>query len=155
LSLCLDTNVAVELIRARQPHLRQRLLEAERAGENIYLSVISLHELIYGARASGRPEHQVSMVERFTAGLLVADWSAADAIEAGQIRAELKMRGTPIGDLDVLIAGQARNRGWTVITANVREFARIDGLQIIDWSDPAGVIDVTGAMARLRRPSKD
>ena len=95
------------------------------------------------------------MVERFTAGLLVADWSAADAIEAGQIRAELKMRGTPIGDLDVLIAGQARNRGWTVITANVREFARIDGLQIIDWSDPAGVIDVTGAMARLRRPSKD
>jgi tRNA(fMet)-specific endonuclease VapC len=155
LNLCPDTNVAIDLIREQKPHLRQRMAEATEAGWGLHLSPIVLHELVLGARLSARPQHQMALVEGFCAALLPHDWSNDDAVESAWVRAELSHAGMSIGVMDNLIAGQARNRGWTVITANVREFARIEGLQIIDWSDPAGIIDVTGAMARLRRPSKD
>lgn len=155
MNLCLDTNVAIELIRARKPHFRQRLVEAQQASADLHLSAVSLHELAYGARISNRPAHQMALVEQLTAHLNVTDWSHDDAIEAARVRAELKLRGMPIGDLDALIAGQARQRGWVVVTANVVEFARVEGLDVIDWSDPAGPIDVTAVMARLRRPPED
>ena len=155
MNLCPDTNVAIDLIREKKPHLRLRMAQVGEAGGYLHLSPIVLHELVLGARLSARPEHQMALVERFCGALASHDWSNEDATEAAAIRAELSLAGMTIGVMDNLIAGQARNRGWTVITANVREFALIEGLQIVDWSDPAGVIDVTGAMARLRRPSKD
>jgi tRNA(fMet)-specific endonuclease VapC len=155
LNLCPDTNVAIDLIREQKPHLRQRMAEASEVGWGLHLSPIVLHELVLGATLSARPRHQMALVERFCAALLPHDWSNDDAMESARMRAELSNAGMSIGVMDNLIAGQARNRGWTVITANIREFARIEGLQIVDWSDPAGPIDLTGAMARLRRPSKD
>ena len=155
MNLCLDTNVAIELMRARKPHFRQRLIEAQQARAELHLSTISLHELAYGARSSNRPANQTALVEQLTAHLNVTDWSGDDAIEAARVRAELKLRGLPIGNLDALIAGQARHRGWTVVTANVTEFARVEGLGVIDWSDPAGPIDATASHARLPRPSQD
>ena len=59
-----------------------------------------------------------------------------DAREAGDIRAALERTGTPIGPYDVLIAAQARRRGAMLATANVREFARVPGLRLVDWSAP-------------------
>ena len=53
------------------------------------------------------------------------------------VRANLRRRGLNIGAYDLLIAGQALARGWTVVTANTREFARIEGLNVIDWTAPA------------------
>jgi tRNA(fMet)-specific endonuclease VapC len=40
--------------------------------------------------------------------------------------------------MDMLIAGQAMNRGWAIVTANVHEFGPIAGLQVIDWTQPTG-----------------
>lgn len=57
----------------------------------------------------------------------------ADAEYAGRIRADLMRKGTPIGPYDTLIAGQALARSLIVVTGNVREFARIDGLRIGNW----------------------
>ena len=57
-----------------------------------------------------------------------------DAAHAGDIRAELEKAGTPIGHYDYLIAAQARRRGATLVTANVREFARVPGLLLADWA---------------------
>lgn len=155
MNLCLDTNIAIELMRRRSPHYRMRIAEAQQSGAGLHLSAISVHELVYGAKISAHPERQRALVEQFTAQLDIIDWSLEDAVEAADIRADLKRRGTPVGGLDVLIAGQARRRGWTVVTANVKDFGRVDGLKLIDWSDPAGPIDVTGAMASLRRPPED
>ena len=59
--------------------------------------------------------------------------SKADAERAGEIRAALQARGTPIGPSDVLIAGQASARSLTLITHNVAEFGRVDGLAFEDW----------------------
>lgn len=57
-----------------------------------------------------------------------------DARAAAAIRADLKRKGTPIGPYDLLIAGQAMARGLAVVTANVREFERVDGLKVEDWT---------------------
>ena len=155
MSLCLDSNVFIDLLRRRKPHYRQRLTEAGSAGVSLHLSVLVLHELALGARRSGRPEHHMEQIAELTSGMSVHDWTADDAFEAAHVRAELGGGGFPIGRVDTLLAGQARNRGWTIVTANVREFARVPGLHVVDWSNPDGPIDVNGAMARSRRPSED
>lgn len=55
-------------------------------------------------------------------------------IHAAEIRARLRRLGRPIGGYDALIAGQARAREWTLVTSNVREFERIEGLKLENWS---------------------
>lgn len=54
---------------------------------------------------------------------------------AGEIRAALAAQGAPIGGYDVLIAGQARSRSLTLVTRNMREFQRVDGLRVENWED--------------------
>lgn len=56
-----------------------------------------------------------------------------DSERAGEIRANLQRKGTPIGSYDVLIAGQALARNLVLITHNVKEFQRVEGLQFEDW----------------------
>ena len=58
---------------------------------------------------------------------------AEGAAHAGDIRADLESKGTPIGPLDYLIAAQARRRGTTQVTVNFRDFARVPGLLVADW----------------------
>lgn len=91
-----------------------------------------LHELYYGALRSRRSQENLSIVEQI--GLAVVELTREDAREAGRIRAELALIGTPIGPFDVLIAGQALARGATLVTHNVSEFTRVGGLIVEDWS---------------------
>ncbi len=62
------------------------------------------------------------------------EYSEQDAQAAGEIRAELERKGTRIGEYDTLIAGQAYARGLTLVTANTREFRRVKGLAVEDWT---------------------
>ena len=55
------------------------------------------------------------------------------AEEYGRIRADLEKKGTPIGPLDMMIAGHAKSLGYTVVTNNVGEFKRVEGLQYENW----------------------
>ena len=66
--------------------------------------------------------------------MTVLDFTADDAVTAGAIRAELARLGTPIGPFDLLIAGQAKARGLCVVTNNTREFTRVAGLEVEDWT---------------------
>ncbi len=88
-----------------------------------------LHELYFGAYNG-----ESSMLPRNLAVIKAIDWqvaefSAADAHAAGMLRSLLRGRGRPIGSYDLLIAAQTMARGWTVVTNNMREFNRIDGLR--------------------------
>jgi tRNA(fMet)-specific endonuclease VapC len=56
---------------------------------------------------------------------------AAD--HAADIRADLERKETPIGGYDVLIAGHARSKGLIVVTGNLGEFSRVEGLRCEDW----------------------
>jgi tRNA(fMet)-specific endonuclease VapC len=71
-----------------------------------------------------------------THGVEVLPIDDEDALVAGQIRATLRAAGTPIGPYDVMIAGHALRRGATLVTANIREFERVDGLTIKNWAVP-------------------
>jgi tRNA(fMet)-specific endonuclease VapC len=126
----LDTNALIAILRGGANPVSQRIREHDPA--EIAISSIAMHELYYGAYRSERLEHNLSLVD----GLLleVVDFDRDDAREAGAVRAELAARGTPIGPFDMLMAGQARGRGLTLVTANVGEFLRVDGLVVEDWS---------------------
>jgi tRNA(fMet)-specific endonuclease VapC len=63
----------------------------------------------------------------------VLEFDHEDAQQAGEIRAHLAKRGTPIGPHDVLIAGQAKARNLTLVTHNTTEFQRVSGLKVEDW----------------------
>jgi tRNA(fMet)-specific endonuclease VapC len=133
--ICLDTNIAIYVINRRVPAVRFRLAEQLRLGTEIGLSVIALFELRYGhARSDRRAESDRLLVEFLAPGIAVLPFDEEDAAHAGDIRAELEHKGTPIGSFDYLIAAQARRRGATLVTGNLREFARVPGLLVVDWT---------------------
>lgn len=132
--ICLDTNIAIYVINRRVPSIRNRLAEQLRLGTEIGFPVIALFELRYGyARSDRRAESDRLMTEFLAPGIAILPFEAEDAAHAGDIRADLESKGTPIGSYDYLIAAQARRRGATLVTANVREFARVPGLLVADW----------------------
>ena len=141
MTLSLDANVLIDLTRGKQPHLRARWDEELAAGSDLRLSTVTLQELLLGAELSARPDHQHALLQRFLVGVTIEPWTADDAAFTSRLRAEFKRRGDRIGAYDTLIAGQALARGWVGVSANVREFARVPGLRLIDWSDPAGPVE--------------
>jgi tRNA(fMet)-specific endonuclease VapC len=131
LAFMLDTNLCVRVLRDRPPELRDRFnTEAER----LCISTIVLTELLHGAARSARPDHNRREVDRFAGRLDVLDFDSTAADHAADIRATLERAGRQIGGYDLLIAGHARSRGLTVVTANIREFERVEGLRSIDWA---------------------
>jgi tRNA(fMet)-specific endonuclease VapC len=133
--ICLDTNIVIGIVNGRSSSLRHRLGEQMRGGTPVGLPVVALFEMRYGFAKSHRREHNERLLERFLGlGIDVLPFETEDAAHAGDIRAELENAGTPIGHYDYLIAAQARRRGATLVTANVREFARVPGLLVADWT---------------------
>ena len=133
--ICLDTNIAIYVINRRVPAIRHRLAEQLRLGTEIGFSAIALFELRYGhARSNRKAEYDRLLAEFLAPGIIVLPFDAEDAEHAGDIRAYLERKGTPIGPFDYLIAAQARRRGATLVTLNCREFARVPGLLVTDWA---------------------
>lgn len=130
LRFLLDTNLCVRVIRDRPAGLRPRF-NAEAVG--LCISDIVLYELLYGAERSGRPAETRQAVEQFAARLTVLPFDSDAAAHAAEIRAVLERRGQSIGAYDLMIAGHARSRGLVVVTGNLREFGRVDGLRAEDW----------------------
>jgi tRNA(fMet)-specific endonuclease VapC len=131
----LDANACIGLINGAPARLRARFDEVVREDCVVCVSTVVLHELWFGVEKSGRRAHNTERLRTFLAGVVeVLEFDDADARAAGSVRAELARVGTPIGAYDVLIAGQAIRHGLTLVTANVREFDRIDGLMWEDWA---------------------
>ncbi len=98
------------------------------------ISSVTLIELVYGAEKSAVPEKNLRVVEGFVARLEVLNYGNDAAILTGQIRAELAKAETPIGPYDSMMAAHARSLGLIMVTNNTREFERISGLHLEDWS---------------------
>ena len=101
------------------------------APRDIGIPAVAMHELFFGACKSRQQAHNLALLD----GLLleVLEFDKEDAWHAGEIRAALAAKETPIGPYDVLIAGQARARDLVLVTHNVGEFSRVDGLRVEDW----------------------
>lgn len=132
----LDTNIVIGIMTRRLPGAVARF-EAELAlGTPLLIPAIVLYELEYGVRKSAFPERNARRLDEFmTAIREIVTFDPGDAAEAGAIRADLEQRGIPIGPNDVLIAAQARRRQAALVTANLREFHRVPGLIVMEWSD--------------------
>ena len=102
-------------------------------------SSITLGELVYGAHRFNRRALLQRLDETVLANVPVLSFDAPAARRYGEIRAELERRGTPIGDADLRIASIALSNDLTVVTGNVRHFARVPGLRVENWlqSPPA------------------
>ena len=134
---CLDTNVVIAVLTGLQPRLTERFRRAL-TQDTLALPAIALFELQYGAAKSDRrAENEDRLATFLSAPIAILPFDAedaADAAEAGDMRAALSKAGTPIGPYDLLIAAQARRRGAILATANVREFARVPRLKVEDWA---------------------
>lgn len=126
----LDANLCIRVLRDRPAGLRGRF---NREAESLCISTIVLTELLVGAEKSDRPTEIGRGIDRFTARLAVLPFDDAAAAHAAEIRANLERRGQAIGGYDTLIAGHARSRGLVVVTGNLPEFSRIEGLRAEDW----------------------
>lgn len=130
----LDTNLCIRVLRDRPQSVRERF---NTEADGLCISTIILTELLYGAEKSDRPALNRTKVEQFAARLEVLSFGPEAAAHAADIRADLERKGTPIGGYDVLIAGHARSRGLIVVTGNLREFSRVEGLRCEDWFSSA------------------
>jgi len=126
----LDTNLCIRVLRDKPASLRARF-NAEADG--LCISSIVLTELLHGAEKSARPAENRQAVERFAARLTTLAFDDDAAAHAANIRAVLERQGRPIGGYDVLIAGHARSLGLVVVTGNLGEFLRVEGLRAEDW----------------------
>jgi tRNA(fMet)-specific endonuclease VapC len=127
----LDTNVVIGILKGHDSSLALRL--RQQRPEDICLSAVVTHELYFGAYKSGRVEANLARLHALRFEVLPFDFE--DSIVAGEIRAKLRVKGIPIGPYDLLIAAQAVGRGMVLVTANVKEFCRVDGLKIQDWTN--------------------
>ena len=126
----LDTNVCIRVLRDRPQNLRERF---NREADGLCISTIILTELLHGAAKSDRPSFNRTKVEHFAARLEVLTFGPEAADHAADIRADLERKGTPIGGYDGLIAGHARSKGLVVVTGNLGEFSRVEGLRCENW----------------------
>lgn len=133
LQYMLDTNTVIFVLKNKPDFLRQRFNEQH---GRLSISSVVLSELVYGAENSTKVDANMRSIEGFTARLDVLPFEDAAAHHTGRIRAQLRQSGTPIGSYDAMIAGHARSMGLTVVTNNVREFERVPGLQVEDWTTP-------------------
>lgn len=136
--VALDTNVLIELLRGKNPLVRQAFNAALATDRRLTTSLLVVHELFFGCERSSDVAREHKRVRLLLGWLTVEPFDEADMIAAARLRADLRRRGETIGPYDVLIGAQALARGWTLITANTREFLRIDGLNVVDWSAAAG-----------------
>lgn len=133
----LDTNACIALINGSPANVRRRFQATITAGNKIFVSSVVAFELWYGVAKSFQAETNRQRLGVFLAGpVALLPFDHEDAESAGAIRAELEARGKPIGAYDLLIAGQALRRKFTLVTANTGEFARVKGLAWQDWSKP-------------------
>ena len=131
LKYMLDTKICIFTIKNKPQQVRDAF---NRHHGQLCISSVSLMELIYGAEKSANPERNLVVVEGFAARLEVLSYDELAASHTGQLRAELAQNGTPIGPYDQLIAGHARSRGLITVTNNRREFDRVPGLRVEDWT---------------------
>ena len=135
MSYLLDTNACIYYLNPGHHGLSWRVRES---AADILLCAVVMAELYFGAYHSQRREESLAVLRRFSAQFPCLPFDDAAAEQCARIRADLHSAGTPIGPYDLQIAGIALASSLTLVTHNVREFRRVDGLRIEDWEAGSG-----------------
>ena len=128
----LDTNICIYIMKKNPPQVIEKYLSLNPSERCI--SSITLAELEFGVCKSNTPTKNRMALKIFLAGIKIFPFDDKEATEYGEIRATLEKRGTPIGANDLLIAAHARALQLTLVTNNLKEFERVDGLKAENWT---------------------
>ena len=129
----LDTDICIYIIKRSPADVFEHFKQLQ-VGD-VGISAITFCELQYGVAKSSKPEKNQWALSEFLGPVEVLDFPSAAAIGFGDIRARLKNAGTPIGNYDLLIAAHALQLNLTLVTNNTREFERVPGLRIENWTE--------------------
>ena len=130
LKYMLDTNIAIYVIKRRPPEAQATF---NQHADQLCISSITLAELMHGIEKSAKPDHTLRQIEDFISRLTVLEYGNKAAAHYGNVRAVLERKGKPIGVNDLHIAGHARSEGLTLVTNNLKEFERVEGLRLENW----------------------
>lgn len=128
----LDTNICIYAIKHKPETVIKNFLSHE--PEEICISSVTYAELMYGVEKSMAVEKNRIALSLFLSPITVLDFHASAAEEYGKVRAELERQGMPIGPMDLMIAAHARSEELILVTNNTREFHRVEGLILEDWT---------------------
>lgn len=127
----LDTNICIYVIKHKPEKVFQKLQEVDPS--DVCISSVTYAELVHGVEKSAAVDKNRVALSILLANIEILDFDVNAAEGYGKIRADLEKNGTPIGPLDMMIAGHARSLDYTVVTNNVKEFKRVSGLKIENW----------------------
>lgn len=128
----LDTNICIYVIKHKPDTVIRKFLSHD--PEELCISAITYAELMHGVEKSIAVERNRIAMSLFLSPITIMQFDERAAEEYGRIKAELEKKGTPIGPMDTLIASHAKSRGLIIVTNNTREFNRVVGLTVEDWT---------------------
>jgi tRNA(fMet)-specific endonuclease VapC len=132
----IDTDISSYIMKRSHDAVLRRLQKVP-VGD-VCISVITKSELMFGIEVSPRRRQDQAALDVYLRHVEVLDYPNEAALHYGQIRADLKLRGTVIGANDLFIAAHARCLGLTLVTNNTREFERVQSLHIENWTELTG-----------------
>lgn len=128
----LDTNICIYVIKHKPTEAINNFLKHD--PEDICISSITYGELMYGVEKSQAVERNRVALMLFLSSISILPFDNDAAEEYGKVRADLERKGTPIHPMDMLIAGHAKSKGVILVTNNTKEFFRVEGLEVEDWT---------------------
>ena len=129
----LDTNICIYAIKHKPEKVFYKLQKINPA--DVCISSVTYAELVHGVEKSTAVEKNRLALSMLLENIEIIDFNVKAANFYGRIRANLEKKGIPIGPLDMMIAGHAQSLGCIIVTNNVKEFSRIDGLKIENWAE--------------------
>ena len=128
----LDTNICIYAIKHKPEEVFLRLQEIDPS--DVCISSVTYAELVHGVEKSEAIDRNRVALSLLLANIEILSFGINAADEYGKLRADLEKKETPIGPLDMMIAGHAKSVDCTLVTNNVREFSRVDSLKIDNWA---------------------
>ncbi len=127
----LDTNICIYIIRKKPVEVLKTL--KTKLKKDICISSITIAELEYGVSKSQFPEkNKIALIE-FISIFNILPFDDNDAVEFGAIKTDLEKKGRIIGPMDLLIAAQAKSKKLILVTNNLKEFERVEGIKTENW----------------------
>lgn len=127
----LDTNICIYAIKHKPEQVFIKLQQHD--SKDVCISAVTYAELVHGVEKSKAVEKNRLALTLLLANIEILDFNSSAADYYGKVRADLEKAGTPIGPLDMMIAGHAKSLGYTVVTNNIKEFKRVKGLKLENW----------------------
>ena len=131
----LDTNICIYIIKKSPEKVIKKLesIPNDEGKNEIYLSSVTVSELYYGVEKSSQLEKNLEALKGFLTPFQIINFDHESAEVFGRVRSDLERRGTVIGPYDLQIASIAIAHDLVLVTNNIKEFKRVDGLNLEKW----------------------